>query len=155
MTRFHRDGFSIGNKLVMLGCSLLYLLDNGPMSQKFLSGFCKPFGELDIIRIVCMSPACLLKMQGSCNQCSHGAGKAPILPVALQASLFCFCSSNQEIQTYAIALINALFLKAPEDKRQVCSCLLTLNLSDGCCLAVYASEIILSGQGRPKTLPRT
>ncbi|KAM3838600.1 engulfment and cell motility protein 2 isoform 3-T3 [Vipera latastei] len=26
--------------------------------------------------------------------------------------------SNQEIQTYAIALINALFLKAPEDKRQ-------------------------------------
>uniref|UniRef100_A0A8C0JIG4 Engulfment and cell motility 2 n=1 Tax=Chelonoidis abingdonii TaxID=106734 RepID=A0A8C0JIG4_CHEAB len=28
--------------------------------------------------------------------------------------------SNQEIQTYAIALINALFLKAPEDKRQVC-----------------------------------
>uniref|UniRef100_A0A8C0JGF8 Engulfment and cell motility 2 n=1 Tax=Chelonoidis abingdonii TaxID=106734 RepID=A0A8C0JGF8_CHEAB len=27
--------------------------------------------------------------------------------------------SNQEIQTYAIALINALFLKAPEDKRQV------------------------------------
>ncbi|VTJ66125.1 Hypothetical predicted protein [Marmota monax] len=27
-------------------------------------------------------------------------------------------SSNQEIQTYAIALINALFLKAPEDKRQ-------------------------------------
>ncbi|XP_030878304.1 engulfment and cell motility protein 2-like [Leptonychotes weddellii] len=31
--------------------------------------------------------------------------------------------SNQEIQTYAIALINALFLKAPEDKRQVCGCL--------------------------------
>uniref|UniRef100_A0A8C6XZ12 Engulfment and cell motility 2 n=1 Tax=Naja naja TaxID=35670 RepID=A0A8C6XZ12_NAJNA len=27
--------------------------------------------------------------------------------------------SNQEIQTYAVALINALFLKAPEDKRQV------------------------------------
>ncbi|XP_026577576.1 engulfment and cell motility protein 2 isoform X2 [Pseudonaja textilis] len=26
--------------------------------------------------------------------------------------------SNQEIQTYAVALINALFLKAPEDKRQ-------------------------------------
>uniref|UniRef100_A0A8C9VKA1 Engulfment and cell motility 2 n=1 Tax=Scleropages formosus TaxID=113540 RepID=A0A8C9VKA1_SCLFO len=31
--------------------------------------------------------------------------------------------SNQEIQTYAIALINALFLKAPEDRRQVsCVC---------------------------------
>lgn len=30
-----------------------------------------------------------------------------------------FCRSNQEIQTYAIALINALFLKAPEDRRQV------------------------------------
>uniref|UniRef100_A0A8C9VVU5 Engulfment and cell motility 2 n=1 Tax=Scleropages formosus TaxID=113540 RepID=A0A8C9VVU5_SCLFO len=29
--------------------------------------------------------------------------------------------SNQEIQTYAIALINALFLKAPEDRRQ-CVC---------------------------------
>ena len=29
--------------------------------------------------------------------------------------------SNQEIQTYAIALINALFLKAPEDRRQVSS----------------------------------
>uniref|UniRef100_A0A8C6Y1W1 Engulfment and cell motility 2 n=1 Tax=Naja naja TaxID=35670 RepID=A0A8C6Y1W1_NAJNA len=28
--------------------------------------------------------------------------------------------SNQEIQTYAVALINALFLKAPEDKRQRC-----------------------------------
>uniref|UniRef100_A0A4W3J5J3 Engulfment and cell motility 2 n=1 Tax=Callorhinchus milii TaxID=7868 RepID=A0A4W3J5J3_CALMI len=28
------------------------------------------------------------------------------------------CTSNQEIQTYAIALINALFLKAPEDRRQ-------------------------------------
>uniref|UniRef100_A0AAR2J1L0 ELMO domain-containing protein n=1 Tax=Pygocentrus nattereri TaxID=42514 RepID=A0AAR2J1L0_PYGNA len=27
--------------------------------------------------------------------------------------------SNQEIQTYAIALINALFLKAPEDRRQL------------------------------------
>ncbi|XP_033375012.1 engulfment and cell motility protein 2 isoform X5 [Parus major] len=36
----------------------------------------------------------------------------------LQVSPFCSCSSNQEIQTYAIALINALFLKAPEDKRQ-------------------------------------
>uniref|UniRef100_A0A669NZE5 Engulfment and cell motility 2 n=1 Tax=Phasianus colchicus TaxID=9054 RepID=A0A669NZE5_PHACC len=35
--------------------------------------------------------------------------------------------SNQEIQTYAIALINALFLKAPEDKRQVCSCLEMAN----------------------------
>uniref|UniRef100_A0A3B3T866 Engulfment and cell motility 2 n=1 Tax=Paramormyrops kingsleyae TaxID=1676925 RepID=A0A3B3T866_9TELE len=33
--------------------------------------------------------------------------------------------SNQEIQTYAIALINALFLKAPEDRRQV---MLYLNL---------------------------
>lgn len=30
-----------------------------------------------------------------------------------------FFRSNQEIQTYAIALINALFLKAPEDRRQV------------------------------------
>lgn len=30
-----------------------------------------------------------------------------------------FLRSNQEIQTYAIALINALFLKAPEDRRQV------------------------------------
>uniref|UniRef100_A0A6Q2Y435 ELMO domain-containing protein n=1 Tax=Esox lucius TaxID=8010 RepID=A0A6Q2Y435_ESOLU len=30
--------------------------------------------------------------------------------------------SNQEIQTYAIALINALFLKAPEDRRQVSTC---------------------------------
>uniref|UniRef100_A0AAY4EKV2 ELMO domain-containing protein n=1 Tax=Denticeps clupeoides TaxID=299321 RepID=A0AAY4EKV2_9TELE len=30
--------------------------------------------------------------------------------------------SNQEIQTYAIALINALFLKAPEDRRQVAFC---------------------------------
>uniref|UniRef100_A0A8C7XQX1 Engulfment and cell motility 2 n=1 Tax=Oryzias sinensis TaxID=183150 RepID=A0A8C7XQX1_9TELE len=30
--------------------------------------------------------------------------------------------SNQEIQTYAIALINALFLKAPEDRRQVGRC---------------------------------
>uniref|UniRef100_A0A096M5H3 Engulfment and cell motility 2 n=1 Tax=Poecilia formosa TaxID=48698 RepID=A0A096M5H3_POEFO len=29
-----------------------------------------------------------------------------------------FLRSNQEIQTYAIALINALFLKAPEDRRQ-------------------------------------
>ncbi|XP_015220342.1 engulfment and cell motility protein 2 isoform X3 [Lepisosteus oculatus] len=32
--------------------------------------------------------------------------------------LLCTCRSNQEIQTYAIALINALFLKAPEDRRQ-------------------------------------
>uniref|UniRef100_A0A8C1WWM9 Engulfment and cell motility 2 n=1 Tax=Cyprinus carpio TaxID=7962 RepID=A0A8C1WWM9_CYPCA len=29
--------------------------------------------------------------------------------------------SNQEIQTYAIALINALFLKTPEDRRQSCA----------------------------------
>uniref|UniRef100_A0A673WE91 Engulfment and cell motility 2 n=1 Tax=Salmo trutta TaxID=8032 RepID=A0A673WE91_SALTR len=34
--------------------------------------------------------------------------------------------SNQEIQTYAIALINALFLKAPEDRRQVSTDLLTV-----------------------------
>ncbi|XP_032897926.1 engulfment and cell motility protein 2 isoform X4 [Amblyraja radiata] len=32
--------------------------------------------------------------------------------------------SNQEIQTYAIALINALFLKAPEDRRQEMSSVL-------------------------------
>uniref|UniRef100_A0A8C0R1C1 Engulfment and cell motility 2 n=1 Tax=Canis lupus dingo TaxID=286419 RepID=A0A8C0R1C1_CANLU len=38
--------------------------------------------------------------------------------------------SNQEIQTYAIALINALFLKAPEDKRQVCGCLFKLFIWD-------------------------
>lgn len=31
----------------------------------------------------------------------------------------CSFRSNMEIQTYAIALINALFLKAPEDRRQV------------------------------------
>uniref|UniRef100_A0A8C5N3Q1 Engulfment and cell motility 1 n=1 Tax=Leptobrachium leishanense TaxID=445787 RepID=A0A8C5N3Q1_9ANUR len=32
--------------------------------------------------------------------------------------------TDQEIQTYAIAVINALFLKAPDDKRQVCVSLL-------------------------------
>uniref|UniRef100_A0A4W5NSM4 Engulfment and cell motility 2 n=1 Tax=Hucho hucho TaxID=62062 RepID=A0A4W5NSM4_9TELE len=37
--------------------------------------------------------------------------------------------SNQEIQTYAIALINALFLKAPEDRRQV-STVPSLNVLD-------------------------
>lgn len=29
------------------------------------------------------------------------------------------CRTDQDIQTYTIAVINALFLKAPEEKRQV------------------------------------
>lgn len=47
-------------------------------------------------------------------------------------------SSNQEIQTYAIALINALFLKAPEDKRQV-----------GACSRGLAGRGMLEGGGLP------
>lgn len=55
---------------------------------------------------------------------SQGLGLPLVHPLAGQktwtSSLSgCHCSSNQEIQTYTIALINALFLKAPEDKRQV------------------------------------
>lgn len=30
-----------------------------------------------------------------------------------------YVSTDQDIQTYTIAVINALFLKAPEEKRQV------------------------------------
>lgn len=69
-----------------------------------------------------------------CSECPHGAGQGAscaLLDCDLLSSHSCFCSSNQEIQTYAIALINALFLKAPEDKRQVCSCFLVFNLSSG------------------------
>lgn len=31
----------------------------------------------------------------------------------------CLCRTDQEIQTYTIAVINALFLKAPDERRQV------------------------------------
>nr|XP_046197820.1 engulfment and cell motility protein 2 isoform X2 [Oncorhynchus gorbuscha] len=45
--------------------------------------------------------------------------------------------SNQEIQTYAIALINALFLKAPEDRRQVyCTMLCLVMCAYKCALFV-------------------
>lgn len=77
ITRLYRDSFQHWKQTVaVLGCSLLCLLDNGPVSHEFLSGFCKPFEELDITSIAYMSPACLLKVQDSCNQCSRGAGKA-------------------------------------------------------------------------------
>lgn len=54
------------------------------------------------------------------NSCPPSALHASAMLTSAFPSL-CSCSSNQEIQTYAIALINALFLKAPEDKRQVCA----------------------------------
>lgn len=63
--------------------------------------------------------------------------------------------SNQEIQTYAIALINALFLKAPEDKRQVCGCLFKLFI---CALAredVSSTHPLLCREQKPNHFPRS
>uniref|UniRef100_A0A8C7XQL1 Engulfment and cell motility 2 n=1 Tax=Oryzias sinensis TaxID=183150 RepID=A0A8C7XQL1_9TELE len=50
--------------------------------------------------------------------------------------------SNQEIQTYAIALINALFLKAPEDRRQVGRCEMASTLAQKHLRSIILNHVI-------------
>ncbi|XP_038658910.1 engulfment and cell motility protein 2 isoform X2 [Scyliorhinus canicula] len=52
--------------------------------------------------------------------------------------------SNQEIQTYAIALINALFLKAPEDRRQSVLASSSEGEESGCDLPLTEMSNILA-----------
>lgn len=54
----------------------------------------------------------------------------------------CRYRTDQEIQTYTIAVINALFLKAPDERRQVSSISLVLKLFPG--LAMFGAEGALS-----------
>lgn len=100
--------------MVVLGCRLLCLLDNGPVSQKSLSGFCKPFEELEIISMGYMSPACLLKVLDSCSQCSHGAGKAVM-----------FCTAC------CLTSLLFLFLQLKPRDSDICHCLDQCPLPEG------------------------
>ena len=60
----------------------------------------------------------------------------------LSVSFCVFYRTDQEIQTYTIAVINALFLKAPDERRQVSCISLVLRLYSG--LAIFRASSALS-----------
>eukprot|EP00062_Callorhinchus_milii_P002903 gi/632939989/ref/XP_007883848.1/ PREDICTED: engulfment and cell motility protein 2 [Callorhinchus milii] len=98
LTLLVESGYSFGETLAFTLTAFLELMDHGIVSWDMIStAFIKQVsgggGERERERERERHPCCL--------------SFVPSAP-----------PSNQEIQTYAIALINALFLKAPEDRRQ-------------------------------------
>uniref|UniRef100_A0A4W3J9T8 Engulfment and cell motility 2 n=1 Tax=Callorhinchus milii TaxID=7868 RepID=A0A4W3J9T8_CALMI len=105
-----------GETLAFTLTAFLELMDHGIVSWDMIStAFIKQawmgvnFLQLNVDRM----EAILLGSRQRLHSCGSKLLNLPGLCLRLTESV-----SNQEIQTYAIALINALFLKAPEDRRQ-------------------------------------
>ena len=98
--------YSVKIQHTPVNISLLFQIGQG-WNYWIIKSYMRSFHDLIVHSL--MNLAC-------CSLLSAGAPKER--DTSNCACVCCF-RSNQEIQTYAIALINALFLKAPEDRRQV------------------------------------
>ncbi|XP_051788821.1 engulfment and cell motility protein 2 isoform X3 [Erpetoichthys calabaricus] len=114
--RFHL----FGEMLAFTLTAFLELMDHGIVSWDLISfSFIKqisnyvnqPMVDVSILqRSLAILESMVLNSQTQYQRVAHETTVGQLI-AHLQVS-------NQEIQTYAIALINALFLKAPEDRRQ-------------------------------------
>ncbi|GAA6065687.1 engulfment and cell motility protein 2 isoform X1, partial [Tachysurus ichikawai] len=120
LARLVESGTHFGEMLAFTLTAFLELMDHGIVSWDMISlSFIKQIAghvtqPLVDVSILQRSLAVLESMVlNSCTLYHRIAQEIPITQLITHLQV-----SNQEIQTYAIALINALFLKAPEDRRQ-------------------------------------
>uniref|UniRef100_A0A672LXY6 Engulfment and cell motility 2 n=1 Tax=Sinocyclocheilus grahami TaxID=75366 RepID=A0A672LXY6_SINGR len=121
LARLVESGTHFGEMLAFTLTAFLELMDHGIVSWDLISvSFIKqiagyvnqPMVDVSILQ---RSLAILESMVlNSHSLYQRVAQETPVAQLIAHLQV-----SNQEIQTYAIALINALFLKTPEDRRQV------------------------------------
>nr|XP_014348276.1 PREDICTED: engulfment and cell motility protein 2 isoform X2 [Latimeria chalumnae] len=120
LTRLVESGTNCGEMLAFTLTAFLELMDHGIVSWEMIS--------LPFIKQIAgyvnhtMADASILQRSLAILESMVLNSQTLYLKVAEEITVGQLIAhlqvSNQEIQTYAIALINALFLKAPEDKRQ-------------------------------------
>ncbi|XP_033907583.1 engulfment and cell motility protein 2-like isoform X2 [Acipenser ruthenus] len=120
LARLVESGTNFGEMLAFTLTAFLELMDHGIVSWELLSlpfikqiaGYVnQPMVDVSILqRSLAILESMVLNSQSLYQRVAHEITVGQLIG-HLQVS-------NQEIQTYAIALINALFLKAPEDRRQ-------------------------------------
>ncbi|XP_039632526.1 engulfment and cell motility protein 2 isoform X1 [Polypterus senegalus] len=120
LARLVESGTHFGEMLAFTLTAFLELMDHGIVSWDLISfSFIKqisnyvnqPMVDVSILqRSLAILESMVLNSQTLYQRVAHETTVGQLI-AHLQVS-------NQEIQTYAIALINALFLKAPEDRRQ-------------------------------------
>ncbi|XP_041112333.1 engulfment and cell motility protein 2 isoform X2 [Polyodon spathula] len=120
LARLVESGTNFGEMLAFTLTAFLELMDHGIVSWELLSvpfikqiaGYVnQPMVDVSILqRSLAILESMVLNSQCLYQRVAHEITVGQLIG-HLQVS-------NQEIQTYAIALINALFLKAPEDRRQ-------------------------------------
>ncbi|XP_032897923.1 engulfment and cell motility protein 2 isoform X1 [Amblyraja radiata] len=114
------DKFSFGEMLAFSLTAFLELMDHGIISWDMIStAFIKQIAsyvnQTTVDASILQRSLAILESMVLNSQSLYKKVAEQITVGQLIAHLQV---SNQEIQTYAIALINALFLKAPEDRRQ-------------------------------------
>uniref|UniRef100_UPI00398ED5E8 engulfment and cell motility protein 2 isoform X3 n=1 Tax=Pristiophorus japonicus TaxID=55135 RepID=UPI00398ED5E8 len=114
------DKFSFGEMLAFTLTAFLELMDHGIVSWDMIStAFIKQIAsyvnQTTVDASILQRSLAILESMVLNSQNLYRKVAEEITVGQLTAHLQV---SNQEIQTYAIALINALFLKAPEDRRQ-------------------------------------
>ncbi|XP_055507984.1 engulfment and cell motility protein 2 isoform X1 [Leucoraja erinacea] len=114
------DKFSFGEMLAFTLTAFLELMDHGIISWDMIStAFIKQIAsyvnQTTVDASILQRSLAILESMVLNSQSLYKKVAEQITVGQLIAHLQV---SNQEIQTYAIALINALFLKAPEDRRQ-------------------------------------
>ncbi|XP_072413004.1 engulfment and cell motility protein 2 isoform X3 [Chiloscyllium punctatum] len=114
------DKFSFGEMLAFTLTAFLELMDHGIVSWDMIStAFIKQIAsyvnQTSVDASILQRSLAILESMVLNSQSLYKKVAEEITVGQLIAHLQV---SNQEIQTYAIALINALFLKAPEDRRQ-------------------------------------
>ncbi|XP_032897925.1 engulfment and cell motility protein 2 isoform X3 [Amblyraja radiata] len=120
------DKFSFGEMLAFSLTAFLELMDHGIISWDMIStAFIKQIAsyvnQTTVDASILQRSLAILESMVLNSQSLYKKVAEQITVGQLIAHLQV---SNQEIQTYAIALINALFLKAPEDRRQEMSSVL-------------------------------
>ncbi|XP_078274763.1 engulfment and cell motility protein 2 isoform X1 [Rhinoraja longicauda] len=120
------DKFSFGEMLAFTLTAFLELMDHGIISWDMIStAFIKQIAsyvnQTTVDASILQRSLAILESMVLNSQSLYKKVAEQITVGQLIAHLQV---SNQEIQTYAIALINALFLKAPEDRRQEMSSVL-------------------------------
>ncbi|KAG2461282.1 ELMO2 protein, partial [Polypterus senegalus] len=133
LARLVESGTHFGEMLAFTLTAFLELMDHGIVSWDLISfSFIKqisnyvnqPMVDVSILqRSLAILESMVLNSQTLYQRVAHETTVGQLI-AHLQVS-------NQEIQTYAIALINALFLKAPEDRRQASIGLSFLSLQRG------------------------
>ncbi|XP_038658908.1 engulfment and cell motility protein 2 isoform X1 [Scyliorhinus canicula] len=140
------DKFSFGEMLAFTLTAFLELMDHGIVSWDMIStAFIKQIAsyvnQTTVDASILQRSLAILESMVLNSQSLYKKVAEEITVGQLIAHLQV---SNQEIQTYAIALINALFLKAPEDRRQSVLASSSEGEESGCDLPLTEMSNILA-----------